>query len=122
MKHAGFLSMAASIAALFTTIGVARADETFRCPTGRLIRVGDPLAEARGKCGAPSRSDRRIEKHQVQVRGENALDGTPIWIEREVAVAVEEWLFDLGSERFVRLLRFEDGRLATITTGRYGAK
>jgi hypothetical protein len=116
MKRAAFVA----IAALFTTAGVARADETFRCPTGRLVSVGDQLLEARGRCGAPSRSSRHTEKQHVRVRGEDARDGSPIWIEQAFEVAVEEWFFDQGSERFVRALRFENGRLTSITTGRYG--
>jgi hypothetical protein len=109
-----------AVAALFTTTSVAHADDTFRCPTGRLIRVGEPLADARGKCGPPSHSSQRTEKQRVRERGPDALDGTPVYIDREIDVAVEEWLFDQGNQRFVRALRFENGRLVSITTGRYG--
>lgn len=100
--------------------GPAWADESFRCPTDRLVRLGDLLPEARKRCGAPDQVAQRTEKHRIAVRGHDALTGAPLLEEREVEVAIEEWYFDRGSERLVRLLRFENGRLASISTGRYG--
>jgi hypothetical protein len=35
-------------------------------------------------------------------------------------VTVEEWEYNLGSNRFIRYLRFENGRLIRITVGDYG--
>ena len=35
---------------------------------------------------------------------------------RGAFVQVDEWLYDLGSNRFRRLLRFENGRLVDIET------
>lgn len=35
-------------------------------------------------------------------------------------VTVEEWTYDMGPTRFVRFLRFINGRLIDIETGRYG--
>jgi hypothetical protein len=111
----------ALLAALCATDSIALADDSFRCPTGRLINVGVGLDEARGKCGAPKRSDRRVEKQRIRERGLEPVEGTPIYTEREIEVAVDEWIFDLGRDRFVRVLRFENGKLVAITTGRYGS-
>jgi hypothetical protein len=35
-------------------------------------------------------------------------------------VTIEEWEYNLGSNRFIRYLRFENGRLTRITEGDYG--
>jgi hypothetical protein len=35
-------------------------------------------------------------------------------------VTVEEWEYNLGPTKFIRYLRFENGRLIRITDGDYG--
>lgn len=105
---------------LMTAAAPARADESFRCPTDRLIRLGDPLIEAKAKCGAPSHVIARNEKEKVSLRARHAA-GAEFIDEREITVEVEEWFYDLGRNRLSRLLRFENGRLAEITTGQYGS-
>jgi hypothetical protein len=35
-------------------------------------------------------------------------------------IRVEEWVYNLGRNRFIRYLRFENGRLKKIDTGGYG--
>lgn len=37
-------------------------------------------------------------------------------------VLVEEWVYDFGRNRFLRFLRFENGRLVAVLDGRKGAK
>jgi hypothetical protein len=94
--------------------GVARADETMRCPSGRLVRVGDRLLELAQTCGAPDHTDRRTALREI-ARGLRA--GTRTDEERLVVeVRIEEWLYDLGPGRLLRRLVFENGRLARIDT------
>ena len=38
----------------------------------------------------------------------------------EVTVDVEEWVYNLGPTRFMRILRFENGILKSIRNGGYG--
>jgi len=42
------------------------------------------------------------------------------FIGREFPVDVEEWVYNLGPTRFLRILRFENGILRSIRTGGYG--
>jgi hypothetical protein len=115
----GGMAMAVVWAALGS--GPVRAEgSTFRCPTDRLIRVDEPLIEARAKCGTPTHVVQRNEKEKVSLRARHAA-GSEFIEEREITLEVEEWYFDLGRNRFSRLIRFENGRLAKITTGQYGA-
>jgi len=87
-----------------------------------VIRLGDPLYEARGTCGSPTHVVQRKEKEKVGLKARHISSGGSDFIdEREITVEVEEWYFDLGRNRPARLLRFENGRLAAITTGQYSA-
>lgn len=94
--------------------GPARADETMRCPTGRLVRVGDRLLELAQICGAPDGTDRRTVLREL---GSRARSGARQDEERIVVeVRIEEWLYDLGPSRLQRRLVFENGRLTRIET------
>jgi hypothetical protein len=39
-----------------------------------------------------------------------------------VEVVIDELTYDFGSTRFIEYLRFENGRLMSITDGEYGKK
>jgi hypothetical protein len=45
----------------------------------------------------------------------NAVD-----YEREIEIQIEEWVYNFGSQRFMQLLTFEDGRLKQIQDLGYG--
>jgi len=94
--------------------GVARADETMRCPTGRIVRIGDRLLELAQICGEPDRTDRRSLWREIGSRIGRAdrQDHESVVVE----VRIEEWLYDLGRDRLVRRLVFENGRLTRIDT------
>jgi hypothetical protein len=101
--------------------GVARADQTMRCPTGRLVRLGDRLLALAQICGAPDVAEQRTVLREVRGRVRNRT-----WDERRgpwaleesflVEVQIDEWLYDLGPGRLLRRLVFEDGRLTRIDT------
>ncbi len=82
-----------------TTFGKKRIGEIVNIET-------DVLA----KCGEPSLKDSHVEEFR------DKLDGT----ERNVLVTVEEWTYNLGPTRFVRILTFRNSRLTDIRTGNYG--
>ena len=98
---------------------LALAEDSFRCPNDRLLKIGDTLATARARCGAPSNTSRRNEKRKSSSYEQNG-NNQPIVVEHETSIEIEDWHFDLGRNRLVRTLRFENGRLAAITTGTYG--
>lgn len=83
---------------------MVRADG-FRCRSGRLISDGARIEVVRSKCGPPDTHYQRVEPR-----------GRGSW------VTVDEWSYELGRMEFVRYLRFENGRLMTVTLGEHGTK
>jgi len=70
----------------------------FRCDTDLVDRGMTPF-EVRERCGAP--------EHEI---------GWTDYRYPGLFVRVDEWLYELGSNRFRRLLTFENGRLRHIET------
>lgn len=104
----------------------------FRC-SGRIVSVGDTKFDVLTKCGEPSFKDTWIENRisrdfyrdlfRSEERGskrklEREDYREPLFVEEYVVI--EEWTYNLGSTRFIRYLRFENGKLVRIRTGDYG--
>lgn len=112
--------------AAMTASAVASAD-SLRCGN-RLASSGDSLYQVRAVCGEPDAADRRVEVRTIRqkVRGpcfqrEGRLVCEHVE-ERSVEVVIDEWTYDFGSQKFVRFLTFEDGKLVRVNTGGYGMK
>ncbi len=95
----------------------------FRCGS-KTISIGDHQYDVLNKCGEPSHIDTREE-----VRFKRYFWPSPLGVEigwnqwqpfAKELVTVEEWEYNLGPTRFIRYLRFENGRLIRITDGDYG--
>ncbi len=101
-----------------------RADDGFRCRTGRLVRVGDRMGEVQNRCGEPDAVSTRIEKRKVKHRYSRWVGGVEESIveEVEVEVPLDEWTYDLGPQAFIRYVVFENGAVINVTTGGYGRK
>jgi hypothetical protein len=95
----------------------ARAEEGFRCASGRLVSVGDHLVDVRNKC-------QRVEKRKLRekVRRGGAGYSDEVMEEREVEILLDEWIYDLGPKKFTRTALFENGRVVQTSTGDYGGK
>ena len=104
----------------------------FRCQ-GKIVKEGDPKAKVLRFCGEPvSVEHRTIYRGGVPyARTATAvgLDGTATDSTREellihdrsvVEVSVEEWTYNFGPHRLMRLVRFEDGLVAEVTGLSYG--
>jgi hypothetical protein len=104
--------------------GEAQAETGFRCDSGRLVSAGDHMLEVRDKCGEPDFADQRVEKRKVKYKVRRWIGGVAEEIseEREVEVVIDEWTYDLGPERFMRHVAFEDSRVVVVRTGKRGAK
>ena len=97
-------------------LGAAALGDTLRCGN-RLVYEGDALFKVEARCGKPA-----------QISHSTILKYPSIWRNgrlyrlgnEEVAVPVETWIYNFGSSRFMRKLRFEDGLLVTIETLEYG--
>jgi len=96
--------------------------EDFRCG-GDIISIGARKTEVLRKCGEPS----SIETWEA-VRYKSSLGSRPVLPDEDLArpflvkelVNIEEWEYNQGPGKFIRYLRFENGRLIRITTGDYG--
>ena len=112
------LTSALAAAAVTALIGAAtaRAEETmFRCPPDeqRVVRLGDPLANHKGKCGKPKVSQ-RTEEEYVGMKARKIAGGDDFVEKRDIHIEVEEWAYYNLKNHRPRLLRFENGRLAEI--------
>jgi hypothetical protein len=96
----------------------------FRCGS-HLVHVGDRKWDVLRKCGPPDFSEAREEKRMERVYGAPYGDWdssiqTRIPFGAVVYVLIEEWVYNSGPTKFVRILHFENSRLVEITTGDYG--
>ncbi|QKT03714.1 DUF2845 domain-containing protein [Ectothiorhodospiraceae bacterium 2226] len=81
----------------------AAAEAGLRCD-GRLVQLGDRQYDVLSLCGEPDYQ-------------------TPLYASAHpylLVPQVEEWQYNFGPHRFIRILRFQDGRLTQIRTGGYG--
>ena len=69
-----------------------------------LVSVGDNKAIVQMKCGEPTSKDSFCKPNS----------------KGQVCESVEEWTYNKGSTQLMRTLRFESGRLVSITHGDYG--
>lgn len=77
----------------------------------RVISAGDTKADILIKCGEPfSKSS-----HQEELK--ERLDDSS---SRKAIVTVEEWTYNFGPQRFMRVITFRDGTVVDIRTAGYG--
>lgn len=106
--------LTAATLALFSAIAPAAADG-MRCGN-RLVTDGDSMYLVQSRCGAPDDAN-----NWVEYRTERIKVGS-VWVERVVEVKYERWTYDFGTDRLIRFLVFEKGRLLKVDTGPYGEK
>ena len=86
-----------------------------------IVSIGDRSHDVLRKCGEPAHTEvwaeERIRRDFGYLFEENQ-HRVPSFI-REL-IMMEEWEYNFGPERFLRYLRFENGRLTKITLGDYG--
>ena len=89
----------------------------FRCGS-KLVSEGDTRFDVVSKCGEPVDV---ITERSVFRRPVIWSHGRPQFIGRDyIEVAVESWVYNLGPNKFMRRVRFEDGIVAEIETLGYG--
>lgn len=77
----------------------------------RVISTGDTKADVRIRCGEPFYKD----AHQEELK--QWFDGIG---SRSVMVTVEEWTYNFGPQRFMRVITFRNGTVVEVRTGGYG--
>jgi hypothetical protein len=74
------------------------------------VRKGDTKLDVLIQCGEPVEGGSNREMIEE-------VDGG---VKRKVSVNIEEWTYNLGPNRFMRIFTFRNGRLVDIKTGDYG--
>lgn len=100
-------------AAWLLLILTATAAPAFYCGNA-LIDRGDTTIEVRHACGPPDSVQSWDEVENVSHWRYGYL-----WHSLET-VHVEQWIYNFGPYRFIRILRFENGILKRIKSGDYG--
>jgi hypothetical protein len=100
------------------------ADEGFRCPTGRLVSLGDRMGDVLERCGEPDAVIQRIEKRKVKHKITRRIGNLEESIieEQEIEIPIDEWMYDMGRHAFTRYVVFENNQVVNVTTGKYGSK
>jgi len=90
-----------------------RISEKTRPPafSDRIISIGESTSEVLAKWGEPTGKSSRKEELK-----EKLLDGQV----RTISISINEWTYNLGPDRLMRILIFRNGTLTEIKTGRYG--
>jgi len=109
------LATATLMLAAFAAVAPAHAD-ALRCGT-RLVSEGDTRAQVEARCGAPVDIIRRTRLAPPVIW----RHGRPWRVGNDaIEVVVEEWTYNLGPQRFMRRVRFEDGLVVAVDTLGYG--
>jgi len=104
------------VLALLLLCGWSGSAFAFYCGT-HLVHEGDTRAMVRARCGEPADIQVRtiLRRPVVFVGGTPFLSGTDL-----VEVPIEFWVYNLGPNKLMRRLRFEDGELVEIETLGHG--
>jgi hypothetical protein len=84
---------------------------TARDCSEQVVSQGDLKSDVLAKCGEPTWKDEHEEEFS-----ERLADGTVV----KRYIPVEVWTYNLGPNRFMRVLTFRNGKLTDISTGSYG--
>ena len=87
----------------------------FKCGSN-LVSRGDRKIDVLKICGQPDLIEERTELSGVRLRDPTRT----LSIENYKPIYIEEWTYNLGPRRLMRLLRFEDGILKKVDTLGYG--
>src|SRR5262245_9370381 len=83
-----------------------------------LVAEGDTPSEVAAKCGEPTEINQKsaiLRQPTVWVGGRRYVVGNGL-----VEIPIEVWVYNLGPNKLMRRLRFEDGVLVDIDTMGYG--
>ena len=90
--------------------------DSFRCGT-RLITEGSTMGEVAARCGEPA----DVQRREILRRPVHWIDGRPYYLSYEPEpVVVEYWLYNLGPNKLMRRIKFEDGVVTGIETLEHG--
>jgi hypothetical protein len=89
----------------------------FRCGT-KLVAKGDTRSQVAAKCGEPTDV---VKMSSIFRRPTVWANGRPYYLGEDfVEVPVESWIYNLGPNKLMRKVIFEDGVVSEIETLGYG--
>ena len=91
--------------------------ESMECDN-KIISQGDSISKVATLCGNPTQVDRTT---LVRAASGGYINGQ--WVASagaQIEIPVEVWLYNLGPDRLMRQIRFEEGRVVKIETLDYG--
>lgn len=104
-------------AVVLLTLSWNASAESMEC-RDRIISEGDSIAKVATLCGNPTQVD-----HTSIVRSTAGSVVNGQWVASagsQIEIPVEIWLYNLGPDRLMRQIRFEDGRVVKIQTLDFG--
>ncbi len=109
------------MAAIAVIPGRANADRSFRCGTS-LIEIGDDKETVLSKCGEPDEIKHWEEDPNSYISQTYDYEQERYRLPRLIKgpVLMERWTYDLGANRFIRHLYFQNGGLYKIEAGEKG--
>jgi hypothetical protein len=104
---------------LATTTTESASAQNLQCGN-KLVSKGDPLGRVLAICGNPTHVDKSsiVLSSVGWVAGQTNQVGASRGI--QIEVPVEVWLYNLGPDRLMERLRFEDGIVVRIETLGFG--
>jgi hypothetical protein len=111
MSTIKFLGLAPTLAVL---VAIPAHAQSMRCKND-LANVGDNKAAVLQKCGEPVQRD-AFCKPQDKTQGGAPANGAKV-VHVNPCETVDEWTYNPGRGQFMTTLRFESGRLTSITYG-----
>jgi hypothetical protein len=97
-----------TLAGLLVAASAAASESSIACDGGN-VRPGDTKVDLIGKCGEPALRDVSIQERGVAIYGVAVA-----------TVAVEQWTYNFGPNRFLQVVTLEAGRVVRIERGSYG--
>lgn len=108
-----------TIAAATLTLAMAASPALAMTCQNRIVRQGDNGSRVVSLCGEPTQIVRRTVVRSRSVHRQ-LPNGTVVSDTVSFDVPVEEWTYDFGPQRFVRVVVIENGQVVQIRTGGYG--
>jgi hypothetical protein len=115
------------VAMVISSVSAETRADSIRCGD-QLASTGASLYEVKAVCGEPDAAFHRIEHRTIMQQapgpcvtnqGRKVCGSTVAVV---IEVVVDDWTYDFGNNRFIHYLKFEDGRLISISNGGYGKK
>ena len=81
------------------------------CGENKTVYIGDTSGEVILKCGEPDRKQSHTEEVIATLDNDKKSN---------ILITLEEWTYNLGPERFMRIFKLQDGKVVDMWLGDYG--